>query len=95
LEATSFDYLNVSKLIQDASSDLPETTRRQLAERGASLRDTFLFLFNATFTLLYVVAEHDIGIEPVWDTHPDIFINLALAAFLMKQKGTEPAAGGG
>ena len=87
LEATSFEHPRVASLVRSTlAQDAPETVRQGVANQGASLRDTFMLFFSGALALLYAEAASDIRIRPVGETHPHIFVQLALAARRLAQK---------
>jgi hypothetical protein len=77
MEATSFDFPEIAKLINAA--------RSSFVPKDKSLRETFLLIFYAALMLLYTEGSADTRIKPLGETHPDLFVQLALAVQVYQQ----------
>jgi hypothetical protein len=70
VEALTFDNPKITELVQKA--------RPQSAPTKLSTREVFLMCFNAASMLLYVEHAGDIRLQPLGETHQELFVEFAL-----------------
>jgi len=85
MKSASFEDPDVAKLILPVkTASTPET---------ATIRDAFMVRFYPALLLLYGLNPSDIRIKPVGETHPELFVNMALAIQLfLQQQASKPQA---